>query len=1153
MSKFFATGDSESESDDQYSDEDEGIVVDDRLITNRFVYSSSESEDEGKRVVRSEKDKRLEDLRTVIKAMKNHLKIADWVSIAKDFDALQSALEKAKNVLIDRTKAALVTPTAPYGNIVLPSFVLQSIHTTDESQKKAFTDKDAKKKMSGPNAKALNSMKQKIRKFVQLYGQQFEKFVQDPKTREEAEGEEKGREEKEEKEEKTKGKPVKKAAPAKKAKKEESDDEDEDDDDDSDVRSKFAKKKTAPAKKKAESEDEDEDEDEDDEDEDDDEDDDDRKPAKKATAKKPPAAKKAATKAKKGSDDDNDDDDEDDDDEDEDDEGGDDDDDGEEVNLNVLGGNQAMFTREFWVKKQKDESDDSDSSDDEAREDRVKRRHQAKAEKKRKEEQANVARALTDGQAAGDKSKAQEMNPEQVIKKLKELLAMRGKRGTDKLAMIADLKLLASKATEPAALLKVHTTLASALFDVTLNKNTHMPTALWKECEEEVRVILGLLEANTQVRLSEDEKVEEKFDDDEEDEEAVAAASGISMAGGVALSEEEKAVKEKSLEEEKAKREDVEDLHTTGEAGKVQYVMGNLFSFLQLLCMEYRKSMQSIDFHTEEYIARLKDELVLEQLVGKAQDYYHQVSKTTLEASVAFLRLELVYYKYTADLDVLKVRLNAIKQKAGAAAAQKAEEKDEEKRKVEEEKNEDAAPPAFFLPPPPTNLADQGLVGQLATFLYKHGSDQSRVRALLMHVYHLSLHNQYLTARDMLLMSHIHETVQHADIKTQVLFNRAICQLGLCAFRCGEFRSALEQLGDLVQSNKIRELLAQGTSQQRWQERDVEKEELEKKRQLPFHMHINQDFIEAVHLISAMLAEVPNLAQHGAGNKKKIISKAFRRLFDATSRQAFNGPPENTRDLIMAATRAMRGGEWEKCIDFLLRLRMWSWMSKEIAEYAQAKLRVKIQEETLKTYLLTYSQHFQSISTPSLCQLFALPSASVHRIASKLMVSQQLSGSWDQPSDAIVIHAAQPSKTAEGSAGLRGEDGCVPRAEREDDGEPTWLRAVPAGRVQGRGWGSRGGRQGPGGRRGQERGRGQGAGSGAGRVPGGWGPRGAAAEAEVEVVEGAGEAAAAEAEVEVTASKRPPVLPASPALLATLVLSPPCSSGVWKAECSECA
>ena len=755
-----------------------------------------------------------------------------------------------------------------------------------------------------------------------------------------------------------------------------------------------------------------------------------------------------------------------------------------------------MFTREFWVKKQKSESDESDTDSEEEREERRRKAREDKKKKALAQEQAGVAKALAEGQqaAASHRSSQQEMSPEQVIKKLKELLAMRGKRGTDKLAMIADLKLLASKATEAAALLKVHTTLASALFDVTLNKNTHMPTTLWKECEEEVRTILGLLESNTQVRLSEDEKVEERFDDDDDEEAAAAAAAaggaaGGGMAGAAPLTEEEKALRERAAEEEKAKREDSEDLHTHAETGKVQYVMGNLFSFLQLLCMEYRKSMQAIDFHSAEYVLRLKDELLLEALVGKAQDYYRNVSKTSLEASVAFLRLELVYYKYRDELDALKQRLSAIKR--AEKEQDKTLERDEEKSKIWDEKTASeqqaeaaVAAPAFSLPPPPVNIADQGLVGQLATFLYKHGSDQSRVRALLMHVYHLALHNQYLTARDMLLMSHIHETVQHADIKTQVLFNRAICQLGLCAFRCGEFRAALEQLGDLVQSNKIRELLAQGTSQQRWQERDVEKEELERKRQLPFHMHIQQDYIEAVHLIAAMIAEVPNLAQHGQQNKKKIISKAFRRLFDASSRQAFNGPPENTRDLIMAATRAMRGGEWEKCVAFLVRLRMWNWMSKEVAEFVQGRMRQRVQEETLKTYLLTFSQHFQSISTQRLCTLFALPAASVHRIASKLMTSQQLSGSWDQPSDAIIVHASQPSRLQRAAVAFADKAGVFleqnERMLESRHGFVQFNRGGYRGGGGGHGGGEgRGGGDGDGGdRRGGDGGRGRGRGRG---------------------------------------------------------------------------
>ena len=68
-------------------------------------------------------------------------------------------------------------------------------------------------------------------------------------------------------------------------------------------------------------------------------------------------------------------------------------------------------------------------------------------------------------------------------------------------------------------------------------------------------------------------------------------------------------------------------------------------------------------------------------------------------------------------------------------------------------------------------------------------------------------------------------------------------------------------------------------------------------------MHINLELLESVHLITALLLEVPNMAANAYDPKKKIISRTFRRLTDYYDRQVFTGPAENTRDVIISASK----------------------------------------------------------------------------------------------------------------------------------------------------------------------------------------------------------------------------------------------------------
>jgi len=344
-------------------------------------------------------------------------------------------------------------------------------------------------------------------------------------------------------------------------------------------------------------------------------------------------------------------------------------------------------------------------------------------------------------------------------------------------------------------------------------------------------------------------------------------------------------------------------------------VWGNLLAFLERLDDELFKSMQCIDPHTADYVHRLKDEPLFLVLAHIVSDYFQRKGDTTTVCKVGLRRLEHVYYKHQEVYNAMVKLSQAQQVEAAAAAAAKAANPDggqpgelnpdeshlydgEESDPEDREETPDEAPkleseiviPLNYEMPTDSHVVMQ----ELKTYIYRHSDDglsrdvpatemsasakraemeaaRIKARTMLCDIFHTCIHEDYHKARDLLLMSHLQENVSHMDISTQILFNRTMAQLGLCAFRQGLVPEAHQCLSELYAGGRVKELLAQGVAQSRYHERNPEQEKLERRRQMPFHMHINLELLESVHLISAMLLEVPNMTANALDTKRTKV------------------------------------------------------------------------------------------------------------------------------------------------------------------------------------------------------------------------------------------------------------------------------------------
>jgi len=150
------------------------------------------------------------------------------------------------------------------------------------------------------------------------------------------------------------------------------------------------------------------------------------------------------------------------------------------------------------------------------------------------------------------------------------------------------------------------------------------------------------------------------------------------------------------------------------------------------------------------------------------------------------------------------------------------------------------------------------------------------------------------------------------------------------------------------------------------------------------------------------------MAAHAYDYRPRVLSKSFHYQLRQSEKQTLIGPPESMREHVVAASKAMKKGDWKQCRDYILAVKVWKLFRQ--TEKVQEMLTRKIQEESLRTYLFTYSSVYDSLSLFTLAEMFELPPSVVHSTISKMIINEDLQASWDEPTQTVVMHrGAEPS------------------------------------------------------------------------------------------------------------------------------------------------
>lgn len=528
-------------------------------------------------------------------------------------------------------------------------------------------------------------------------------------------------------------------------------------------------------------------------------------------------------------------------------------------------------------------------------------------------EQSNAAEKLKlpkfgkiDDMVRGESNKVIELIPENLTRKLQEIVASRGKKNVDRHENLCVLRKLYSMACSSEQKIQLLNAQISTEFDIaSLGTSSYMTHSLWNSALHNIELMLELLLSDSKF-YSQAEENGIKSDDSVED---VDGFVGLPTVAGI---------------------------------------RGSFSSYLYRIDDEYLRALQSIDSHSNEYMEFLKNEPLLASILIKSREFFVAIKSEDAEFNVIARFFEHIYYK--DDVSLSKSGLNF-----------------------------------------PSGKEIYGMICEKA-------NEKLKQKVQLYLVYNLSLNCDYKSAREIFIAGRFQENSSNLEIASQIIYNRALVQMAICAFRSGLIKDCYFSLQEICSSGRPKELLAQGAQGQKFSDKTIEQDRMDRQRQLPTHMHLNIELIDCIFLTCSMILEVPQSALFSKKvnqiDRKMYQSRHLRRLMDAMERNIFEGPAENTRESLVMSARALAQGDWETCSRLCLSAKVWEALPR-FENGIREMIINRIKESALCTFIYSLGINFESISLEYLSSTFEMEISVIEELLSCLISEAGITATLD--------------------------------------------------------------------------------------------------------------------------------------------------------------